>query len=58
MAIEIKMKRPGEQYSIYKNHGDAAVKAEEPDTAKPADAAKDKPSDSTAKPDSSQPAPK
>ncbi len=49
MAIEIKMKRPGEQYSIYKDHSDAA---------KPADPAKDKPADPAAKPDSSQPAPK
>ena len=35
MAIEIRMKRPGEQYSIYKNHGEAA------DAGK--DAPKDKP---------------
>ena len=24
LAIEIRMKRPGEQYSIYKDHGEAA----------------------------------
>ena len=36
IAIEIRMKRPGEQYSIYKNHGEAA------------DAGKDAPKDQPA----------
>lgn len=43
MAVEVKLKRPGEQYSIYKNDGPAA------------DAAKDKPAtqpDAQHKPDS------
>jgi len=42
MAVEVKLKRPGEQYSIYKNHGSAA------------DASKDKPAaqpDAQPKPD-------
>lgn len=47
MAFEIKMKRPGEQYSIYKDHS--------------ADNSKDKPSGSASQPDSqsspNQPAP-
>jgi hypothetical protein len=31
VALEVRMKRPGEQYSIYKNHGDAADPAKQPD---------------------------
>jgi hypothetical protein len=38
LAIEIRMKRPGEQYSIYKDHGGAAAPAPSPD--KPSDPAK------------------
>jgi hypothetical protein len=38
MTIEIRMKRPGEQYSIYKDHPEAAAPAK--------DAPKDKPADS------------
>jgi hypothetical protein len=57
MAIEIKMKRPGEQYSIYKDHSkDAdAGKATPSKDAAPSD--KNKPTDSTAPPDP-QPQPK
>ena len=60
MAIEIKMKRPGEQYSIYKKHdgtaeagkGSDADKAAPP--AKDAPPADDKPADA-AKPPDAQP---
>jgi hypothetical protein len=48
MAVEIRMKRPGEQYSIYKPHDQAQEGA--PKTDKPADSAKP--------PASSQPPPK
>jgi hypothetical protein len=33
MAIEIRMKRPGEQYSIYKMHGTGPVGGKSPDAA-------------------------
>jgi hypothetical protein len=33
MAIEIRMKRPGEQYSIYKLHGTGTVGGKSPDAA-------------------------
>jgi 5-hydroxyisourate hydrolase-like protein (transthyretin family) len=36
MAIEIRMKRPGEQYSIYKKHPEKSEGGKDPDTAKPA----------------------
>lgn len=39
MAIEIKMKRPGEQYSIYKAHGTGEVGGKDPEGNKPADPA-------------------
>lgn len=64
MAIEIKLKRPGEQYSIYKNHNQKADSGESPSSDKgtgssdkPAtsgdkDASKDKPADSSAQPPS------
>ena len=47
MAIEVRMKRPGEQYSIYKIHDAAPVGGKSPDPAPaPAkDAAPSKPSD-------------
>jgi hypothetical protein len=45
MAIEIKMKRPGEQYSVYKNH-DGTV-----DTGKSSDDDKPVPGAGAAKPD-------
>jgi 5-hydroxyisourate hydrolase-like protein (transthyretin family) len=52
LAIEIQMKRPGEQYSIYENHSAAADPGATP--------GKDKPSDSAKQPDAqpSQPQPK
>ena len=54
-GIEIRMKRPGEQYSIYKDHHDAVQGGKVPDTAKP-DA--DKPdADKQAKPDADENAP-
>jgi 5-hydroxyisourate hydrolase-like protein (transthyretin family) len=34
ITFEIKMKRPGEQYSIYKNHGEAAQGGKSPDAGK------------------------
>ena len=37
MAIEIRMKRPGEQYSIYKNHPEASEGGKDADAPKPAD---------------------
>jgi hypothetical protein len=60
MAIEIRMKRPGEQYSIYKKHTEAqeggkdAAPAKAPDSAPPANstppASSTPPADSTAPP--------
>jgi hypothetical protein len=59
MAIEIKLKRPGEQYSIYKNHDQAAGSgktsgadkatgsSDKPATSDDKDASKDKPADSS-----------
>jgi hypothetical protein len=41
MAIEIKMKRPGEQYSIYKHHDAGEVGGKSPDADKTAAPAKD-----------------
>src|ERR1035441_155034 len=41
MAIEIRMKRPGEQYSIYKSHGVAADTGKSSDADKTATPAKD-----------------
>jgi hypothetical protein len=38
MAIEIKMKRPGEQYSIYKKHDGTTDKQKPDDSTKPPDA--------------------
>jgi len=64
MAIDIRLKRPGEQYSIYKDHPPAGDADKAPDAAKPANpppdaasATKDKPA---AQPDAqpSQPQPK
>jgi hypothetical protein len=55
MAIEIKMNRPGEQYSLYKQHDQKADAGKSPDkdktgdankNAAPKDAAKDKPAES------------
>ena len=60
MAIEIKMKRPGEQYSIYKAHDAAATGGKSPDADKKAAPAKDappadaKPADSTKPSDAQQ----
>ncbi len=45
MTLEVRMKRPGQQYSIYKPHEDAKNKQEKPDDKKDSD----KPSD-TSKP--------
>jgi hypothetical protein len=57
MAFEVKMKRPGEQYSIYKQHDSAAdPKKDGKDDGKDADA-KDKPKDSPAQPSSPPPPP-
>jgi hypothetical protein len=73
MAIDIRMKRPGEQYSIYKNHPEATRGGKSPDEAKPAappagtvpDASngatpesKGKPAAQDAQPSPSQPQPK
>jgi len=41
MAIEIRMKRPGEQYSIYKKHDESEVGGKTPDADKPASPGKD-----------------
>jgi len=55
MAIEIKMKRPGEQYSVYKNHDGTVDTGKSPEADKPAQSAPDagtaKPDDSTKKQD-------
>jgi hypothetical protein len=64
MAIQLKLKRPGQQYSIYDNHPEAAKSQGSGDAGKQGSAkdssAKDSPKDqssnqSDAKPDSSQP---
>jgi len=59
IEIDIRMKRPGEQYSIYKPHSDTLQGGKSPDTITPAPppapAPKDKPA---AQPDSGQPQPK
>jgi hypothetical protein len=39
MAIEIRMKRPGEQYSIYKMHGTGEVGGKSSNAAQPKPAA-------------------
>ncbi len=70
MVIEVKLMRPGQQYSIYKLHEQTADAGTSPDSGKPADAgkdtatkdtSKDKPAESAkqddAKPDTSQPQP-
>lgn len=57
LAYEIKLKRPGEQYSIYDNHPEATDSSR---TAPKDSSAGDKPADpksSDSKPDSSQPKP-
>jgi hypothetical protein len=55
MAIEIKMKRPGEQYSVYKNHDGTVDTGKSVEGAHPAQAAPDagapKPDNSTRQPD-------
>ena len=56
MAIEIRMKRPGEQYSIYKNHDTASSSSTSTDAA-PAKAAPPAPASAPAKPADSSPAP-
>jgi hypothetical protein len=53
MAIQLKLKRPGQQYSIYDNHPEAAAQGKTPD--KPAD---DASKDSSAKDSSSKDAAK
>ena len=55
MAIEVRMKRPGEQYSIYKNHDTGTVGGKSSDADKTAPLAKDAPPADTAKPQDSQP---
>jgi len=37
MALEIRMKRPGEQYSIYKDHGQSSDAGQHPHSEKPVD---------------------
>jgi hypothetical protein len=51
MAIEIRMKRPGEQYSIYKSHAIASDASKTPDADKPAAPAKDAPPADAKQPD-------
>jgi 5-hydroxyisourate hydrolase-like protein (transthyretin family) len=53
IAIEIRMKRPGEQYSIYKPHPETSEGGKSPDADKPAD----KPASPTPAP-AGKPAPK
>ena len=47
MGIEIRLKRPGEQYSIYKIHDNTASTGKSPDPAPAKDAAPAPPSDTT-----------
>jgi hypothetical protein len=63
MAIEIRMKRPGEQYSIYKPHPEKSEGGKSPDAGKPANppagtapAAKDQPAAQPGAPPSQAPA--
>ena len=42
ISMEIRMKRPGEQYSIYKNHGDAANNGPNDNSQKPSEGDKPK----------------
>jgi hypothetical protein len=51
MALDIRMKRPGEQYSIYKPHTDATQGGKNPDATKT-------PAQPDAQPAPSQPQPK
>jgi hypothetical protein len=59
MAIDIRMKRPGEQYSIYKSHeiGAPGGKGADVPPTKSAPPEPAKPSDSSAPPPNSQPSP-
>jgi len=60
MALVIRMKRPGEQYSIYKDHGQSSDAGQHPHSEKPANppaAADSAPKDKPALPDA-QPQPK
>jgi 5-hydroxyisourate hydrolase-like protein (transthyretin family) len=54
MTIEIRMKRPGEQYSIYKSHDAGEVGGKGADPAPAKDAAPSKPADSTPPPSQPQ----
>lgn len=55
MSIEVKLNRPGKQYSIYSKHTESAdAKAPAKDATKPEEASKQ---DAATKPDSSQPQP-
>jgi hypothetical protein len=55
MAIEIKMKRPGEQYSIYKKHDGTADAGKNSDADKAAPPAKDAPPSSAKPADAAKP---
>jgi hypothetical protein len=56
MAFGIRLKRPGEQYSIYKNHDqDADSQKKSPDSDTQKDAPKDKPAPAPATPPSQPP---
>lgn len=61
IAIEVKLKRPGQQYSIYDNHPQAAESKAPAKDAAPKDGSKTTPPESAkqndAKPDASQPKP-
>ena len=58
LVIEVKMKRPGEQYSIYKSHGEAADADKTASPAKDAAPAVDKTSAKQPDAQPSQPQPK
>ena len=55
MEIEAKMKRPGEQYSIYKNHPEGGGSGKDAAPESNPDAKKDKPDDSGKQPNPPQP---
>lgn len=61
VAIEVKLKRPGQQYSIYEQHDESADAGKSAGKDGTSDAKKDKPADSAKqdapKPDASQPQP-
>ena len=55
MAMEIRMKRPGEQYSIYKERDETPASGKNPDADKPAPSPKNGPANPSASPTAGTP---